>query len=187
MARSSSSKAHEDLSEEGNEARRLPPHDANDNASATVDKIVSVITVSPAGTRDMPRLLLKYMDTPPSYHRQSSLPSYALFSPLSTTVSTRYTVTSADAARATRKLVRAYRRNLMVHNVPWNLQGVQHPHHGPPSAAASARAIDRPSNATRHWKLLEARSKSRLRPYVTVLSHEATSVTSPHAANAVEG
>ncbi|PIL33732.1 hypothetical protein GSI_04357 [Ganoderma sinense ZZ0214-1] len=176
-----SSGVNEAAVEENQKAENCPLEEAKEDASASGNQQRSP-TLVPTGTYDPSRPCSDFPDMLPSYRRQSSLPPYSSAPPLLTTVFTRYTVTSADAARTTRKLVRAYRRNLMAHNVSWNLQGAQHPHRGL-SAAASARAVDRPSNAPRHWKLLESRSTSRLRPYVTVLSHEAAFVASPCVIN----
>lgn len=133
-------------------------------------------------------------DTLPPYPRQSIPPSYPLCStpvcsddfiftsgtPVIRTTSLLSRCTAGDSARTKRTLIKAYRQNLMVHNVPWNPHRSQHPHRGT-SAAASARAVDRPCNNTRHWKLLEERTKAPLRSYIAVLSHEAIIDTSRHA------
>ncbi|KAM5537891.1 hypothetical protein V8D89_008367 [Ganoderma adspersum] len=138
------------------------------------------------------------IDTLPPYRRQSIPPSYppcttplcsCAPAPVSETPVIRTTsllsrCIAADSARATRKLIKAYRRNLMVHNVPWKPQGAPHTLHGT-SAAASARAVDRPSNNTRHWKLLEGRSRAPLSSYVAVLSHEAIIDASRHGNSTV--
>nr|VWO94576.1 Serine/threonine-protein kinase MAK [Ganoderma boninense] len=166
------------------EPQQLVIEETKELAPTEDDQAHLVNATSPSETRRTSRSSSDLEDTLPSYRRQSSLPPYASSPSSSTTVITRYTVTSADAARTTRKLVRAYRRRLMVRNVPWNSQETQHPHHAL-SAAASASAADRPSNAKRHWKLLEARAKSGLHPYVTVLSYEAPAVASSHAVGTV--
>nr|VWO94574.1 N/A [Ganoderma boninense] len=144
------------------DVQALPLNGADETVSTIVAEPVPIITAPSEGTQGTPRCLPEYADTPPSYRRQSSLPPYTLSNPLSATIFTRYSVTSSDTRRAMRKLARAQRRNLMVQ--------------------PSAMAADRPSNAARHWKFLEARSKSRLLAYVTASSQEATLVPSPHVA-----
>nr|VWP01469.1 MI domain-containing protein [Ganoderma boninense] len=128
------------------EAKEIVPAGNGEDRSPTA--------LPPTGTHDPSHPLPDSAGTLPSYRRQNSLPPYSSTPPLSTTIFTRCTITSADDARTTRKLVRAYRRSLVVHNVPWNLQGTQHRLRGT-SAAGSAMAFVRPSNAPRHWKLLE--------------------------------
>nr|VWP01473.1 Serine/threonine-protein kinase MAK [Ganoderma boninense] len=115
----------------------------------------------------------------PACSADSTSPLESVETPVMRTTVLLARCTAADSAR-TRKLIKAHRRTLMVHNVPWKPQSAPHLLHGN-SAAASAIAADRPSNNTRHWKLLEERSRAPLRSYIAVLSHEAIIDTAPHA------
>ncbi|KAM5537834.1 hypothetical protein V8D89_008476 [Ganoderma adspersum] len=119
-----------------------------------------------------------FPQVPPPYRRNTVPPPYQSSTFTSSganivrtaAVLARYTANHSHSARVNHKLVQAYRRNLMLHNVPWKDERTPG-RGGLRSAASSCHDLSRPSVTPKAWNALR-KTRGVLSMYVTVLSSD---------------